>query len=510
MKLSTKLPLAFVATVSLVFAAALFGIWTLNRALDSQMARVSAGFGDEQAVGALASEFKLQVQEWKNTLLRGKDPALRDKHWRAFEATEKDVAARARTIAARLPDGEARTLLSRFSDAHAAMSRGYHAGFAAFQAAGFDAAAGDAAVRGMDREPATALEQAREKIGAAAAAIAARATEEGRRAAVVSLVLMAIAAAAGGVAGVMLSRSIARPLGRAVDVARAVAAGDLTTQVDAKGSDETAELLRALAQMQHDLAAVVTRVRESSQSLASASAQIAQGNADLSARTEAQASALEQTTASMAQLEQRVRQNAASAGDADTLAKGAGSVATRGGEVVGQVVDTMKRIDESSRRIAEIIGVIDGIAFQTNILALNAAVEAARAGEQGRGFAVVAAEVRALAQRSATASKEIKDLITGSVECVAQGTALADGAGSTMQEVLASIGRVTEVVAAISAASADQSHGVAEVGAAIAQMDSTTQQNAALVEQSAAAAESLKQQAGTLVDAVAIFRIARG
>jgi methyl-accepting chemotaxis protein len=212
----------------------------------------------------------------------------------------------------------------------------------------------------------------------------------------------------------------------------------------------------------------------------------------------------------MAQLEQKERQNAASAGDADALAKGAGSVAARGGEVVGQVVDTMKRIDESARRIAEIIGVIDGIAFQTNILALNAAVEAARAGEQGRGFAVVAAEVRALAQRSATASHEIRSLITGSVECVAQGTALADGAGATMHEVLASIGRVTQVVAAISSASAEQSHGVAEVGAAIAQMDRSTQQNAALVEESAAAAESLKQQARALVDSVAVFRTGKG
>jgi methyl-accepting chemotaxis protein len=241
--------------------------------------------------------------------------------------------------------------------------------------------------------------------------------------------------------------------------------------------------------------------------VATASAQIASGNSDLSGRTEEQASALEQTAASMEQLGSTVRQNADNARQANQLALNASTVAVQGGDVVAQVVGTMKGINDSSRKIADIIGVIDGIAFQTNILALNAAVEAARAGEQGRGFAVVASEVRSLAQRSAEAAKEIKGLITASVERVAQGTQQADLAGETMTEVVGAIRRVTDIMGEISAASSEQSTGVAQVGEAITQMDQATQQNAALVEESAAAADSLQRQAQELVQAVAVFRL---
>jgi methyl-accepting chemotaxis protein len=290
-------------------------------------------------------------------------------------------------------------------------------------------------------------------------------------------------------------------------VADAVAQGDLSTAIALRAGDSSS-VLAALATMRDQLAQTVRSVRLNADSVATASAQIASGNADLSSRTEQQASSLQQTAASMEELGATVRQNADNARQANQLALGSSQVAARGGETVRAVVDTMKGITESSRKIGDIIGTIDGIAFQTNILALNAAVEAARAGEAGRGFAVVASEVRSLAQRSADAAREIKSLIGASVERVEQGTALVDQAGATMQEIVASIQRVTDIVGEISSASTEQASGVGQVGQAVTQMDQVTQQNAALVEESAAAAESLKQQAQLLVQSVAAFRLA--
>jgi methyl-accepting chemotaxis protein len=324
---------------------------------------------------------------------------------------------------------------------------------------------------------------------------------------------------AGGLAGLaalmawlmwIVSSNTTHSLAQAVHVARSVAAGDLSVNVNATTRDEAAKVLQAMGEMTARLRIVVQQVREGSDSVATASAEIAQGNQDLSQRTEEQASALEQTAASMEELGSTVRQNAENARQANQLASSASVVAVKGGEVVGKVVQTMKGINDSSKKIADIISVIDGIAFQTNILALNAAVEAARAGEQGRGFAVVASEVRSLAGRSAEAAKEIKALITASVERVGQGSALVDQAGSTMAEVVTSIKRVNAIMGEISTASAEQSNGVAQVGQAVSQMDQATQQNAALVEESAAAAESLKDQAQQLVAAVAAFKLEQG
>jgi len=322
-------------------------------------------------------------------------------------------------------------------------------------------------------------------------------------AAVVLLVL-------GVVFALFITRSITRPLNEAVGVAQKVAVGDLSASIEVKTSDETGMLLQALRNMNENLRKIVGEVRIGTDAIGTASRQIASGNADLSQRTEEQASSLEETASAMEELTSTVKQNAENAKQANQLAAGASSIAVKGGEVVGQVVNTMSSINESSKKIVDIIAVIDGIAFQTNILALNAAVEAARAGEQGRGFAVVATEVRTLAQRSAAAAKEIKQLISDSVHKVEDGTRLVDEAGKTMDEIVASVKRVTDIMAEITAASQEQSSGIEQVSQAVTQMDEVTQQNAALVEEAAAAAESMQEQAQNLVRAVAVFKLAQG
>ncbi len=346
------------------------------------------------------------------------------------------------------------------------------------------------------------------KLNAEGSAAAAAASADTYATARNIVLLVSIAALGLAIASAAwLIRSITVPLARAVEAADRVAAGDLSGQIVVQSKDETGHLLAALQRMQQSLVNTVALVRQNAEGVASASSQIASGNNDLSARTEQQASALEETAASMEELGSTVRQNADNARAANQLAVSASTVAVQGGEVVAEVVETMKGINASSNKIADIISVIDGIAFQTNILALNAAVEAARAGEQGRGFAVVASEVRNLAGRSAEAAKEIKSLITASVERVEQGTALVDKAGATMTEVVASIRRVTDIMGEISAASSEQSAGVGQVGEAVTQMDQATQQNAALVEEMAAAASALNAQAGELVNAVAVFKL---
>jgi len=337
------------------------------------------------------------------------------------------------------------------------------------------------------------------------ATVSAKSSYEAARLGLITVVVVTCLAAI--VLGIWITRLITKPLAFAVNAAQGYSKGDLSLALEVHGTDELSLLLHAMEDMRKSLARVVSSTRNNSVLVANASAEIAHGNQDLSARTESQASALEETAASMEELSSQVKHNAENAHQANQLASNASITAVRGGEVVGRVVDTMKEINVSSRKISEIISVIDGIAFQTNILALNAAVEAARAGEQGRGFAVVASEVRSLAGRSADAAKEIKNLINASVEKVKHGTALVDEAGSTMTEVVGAIRHVSAMVGEISAASSQQAAGVAQIGESVSQMDQVTQQNAALVEQMAAAASSLRSQANALVETVETFKL---
>jgi len=510
MKLGFKLPLAIAGALLAAAAAGLFGVHQLNQVADSYARAVEVDGAQERAVSEMLVGFKTQVQEWKNTLLRGKDPKQLDRFWGAFQKQEEQLRAQAKKLRESMAESPARDLVDQFAAAHATMGTGYRKAFETFKAADFDAAAGDSAVKGMDRAPAELLDKAAGQIATQSNAALSTAAQMRKRAIAVSLTALLLVCVLGTVMAVLLSRRITRQLGgepeEAAAIARQIAQGQLAFEIVLKPGDETS-LMAAMKAMRDSLVQIVGAVRQSSDSIATGSAQIAAGNNDLSQRTEEQASALQQTAASMEELGTTVKHNSDNARQATALAHDASAVAAKGGDVVGQVVQTMKGINDSSRRIADIIGVIDGIAFQTNILALNAAVEAARAGEQGRGFAVVASEVRSLAQRSASAAREIKGLITASVERVDQGTTLADQAGATMQQIMASIRRVSDIMGEISNASVEQSGGVLQIGQAVSQMDQATQQNAALVEESAAAAESLRQQAQRLVSAVSVFSL---
>jgi methyl-accepting chemotaxis protein len=341
--------------------------------------------------------------------------------------------------------------------------------------------------------------------GGDAASDAATVTYSNAR--MLSIALLVANIGIGMVLAVWVARIVSAPLQEAVSLARDVAGGDLTRSIDVKSACETGQLMQALKDMTGNLQTLVSQVRHGTDTIATASSEIASGNQDLSSRTEQQASSLEETASSMEELTSTVKQNADNARQANQLAQSASGIALKGGDVVGQVVGTMASINESSRKIVDIISVIDGIAFQTNILALNAAVEAARAGEQGRGFAVVASEVRNLAHRSAAAAKDIKMLISDSVEKVEAGSALVNQAGDTMSEIVTSITRVTDIMSEITSASVEQSAGIEQVNTAIVQMDQVTQQNAALVEEAAAAAESMQEQAARLSEVVSVFKL---
>jgi len=510
MKLSQKLPTAFGAVLLLMLCAALFGIYSLNQSVTVYDTQVAGTVANERAIAEIGSKFKTQVQEWKDVLLRGANPALLSKYWQAFTALESDIDQESAKLAARLPESESKKLVSQFAQAHQQMGLAYRKGLEAFKAANFDPSAGDLAVKGIDREPSKLLETASLRIREVSAAESVQAATGAVRATSISLGLMLLMAGVGVGVGLLISRQVIRQLGgepqTAVDLTQRVASGNLSQPINLADGDNTS-LIAQLDSMQNSLAQVVSNVRRGAEALENASAEIAAGNNDLSNRTQTQAISLEKSASAMGVLASAVQINADNANQANLLASDASQIAVRGGQVVGEVVSTMQGINAASRQISDIIGVIDGIAFQTNILALNAAVEAARAGEQGRGFAVVASEVRSLAGRSAEAAKQIKTLIDTSVARVEQGTAQVDRAGKTMNEVVDAIQHVTDMASQIASESQEQATTVGQIGHIVTEMSHTTQQNAALVEEMAAAADSLTAQAQELVHTVAVFTL---
>jgi methyl-accepting chemotaxis protein len=506
-RISTRLGAAFSVVLLLCAVTVTVGAWRLGTASDDIGHMMSQTVAKERLVGEWYRNLFAGVRR-VTAIAKSKDPSLEA----FFDAEAKSSSVRAGEILKALEayppnDGE-KALLAKIT----ALRAPYQAVRDGISKAKRDGKA-DEAERIFNTEFASAsgayMEAMRAYLDYQAKAIDATGAHIQANAATGRAVLVctgALALLLGALMAWRLTRSITEPLGQALAQARAVAAGDLTRRVDVRGSDEVAGLMSALNDMQARLVGLVSQVRQGVDSVGTASDEIARGNIDLSQRTEQTASNLQSAASSMDQLTGTVRQTADSARTAHQLAASASSVAQRGGTAVSQVVATMDEINRSSRRIADIIGTIDGIAFQTNILALNAAVEAARAGEQGRGFAVVASEVRSLAQRSASAAREIKTLIQASVESVESGTRQVQDAGSTMDEIVASVQRVSNIIGEISAAAAEQSSGIGQVNQSVAQLDQSTQQNAALVEQSAAAAESLKEQAQRLAQVVATFR----
>jgi len=508
LKIGTRLGLGFAAVLLFMVLVVGLGLGSLGSIQDRLEGIVHGNNVKVAAANKMLNAIRDVAGYATELVLLTDQASIREQMARIKAARERfadDKAALIKLIV--LPEGKA--LMSRIEEAHAVavplnnqlvelglQSRHEEATELLMQKAGPAVRATVAALEDMARFQSGLSEQA-----------SAAATAEYDRARKLMLGLGALAILMGVAIAWLITRSITRPIGEAVKVAETVAAGDITSRIEVRSKDETGQLMRALREMNDSLVKIVGEVRTSTDTIATASTQIASGNQNLSSRTEEQASSLEQTAASMEQLTTTVKQNSDNARQANQLAVSASDVAMRGGSVVNQVVDTMASINASSRKIVDIIGVIDGIAFQTNILALNAAVEAARAGEQGRGFAVVASEVRNLAQRSAAAAKEIKTLIDDSVGKVDAGSALVGEAGRTMQEIVESVKRVTDIMGEITAASHEQTSGIEQINQAITQMDQVTQQNAALVEEASAAAQSLQEQAGGLVHSVSVFKL---
>lgn len=491
-------------------AAGYYGLQQMGASVKEYERILAEEIRNERAIQAVSLEFKTQVQEWKNTLLRGSDDEQREKYWGAFQKREAGVRNKLDVLLADLPPGETRELVQQFSSAHKMMGEGYATGFEAFVSNDFLAASGDAAVKGMDRAPAQLLKEAEKALSDRVTQSVVVATQIKEDSLNTSLSLLAVFAMLGAVSTLWLVRSVSKQLGGdpsdAVQAVRLIADGNMSVPIAVRANDKTS-VLAGLESMRQSLTNVVKQVRETSDTIASSASQIASSGSDQSQRIEYLASSIEQTAAAMEELGSTVSQNAANARQADDLAKTASTVAAAGGKVVAEVVETMSEINESSQQIVDIIEVIDSIAFQTNLLALNAAVEAARAGEEGRGFAVVASEVRALAHRSATAANKIKELITASVSRVERGGVLVDKAGATMNEVVASIGMVTDLMGEISHASNEQSVAVRQVGEAVSTMERNTQQSTNLVQENGIAASKLRNQSEALVAVVSRFKL---
>lgn len=508
LKIGPRLTVAFASVLALTAMMLVVSITRINGLGQSSDTLIQNDWIKAEATATLNATIRANARHTME-LFFATDAAQTQKLHQFIEGNKKKVAASLATLDKLVQSPEGKSLLAKVKESRT----NYVTSFTKVDAL-LQAGQRDEATSLLKAETLPAIDVLQEQVMALTELQMKRVdlagveiASEVASARILMLVLGTCALALGAVLAWWLTRSITHPLARAVAIAETVAAGDLTSDVHVDSTDETGQLLAALKKMNASLVDIVGQVRNSSESIATGSAQIATGNADLSQRTEEQASNLQQTAASMEQLTATVNQNSDTARQATQLASSASKAAAEGGRVVGQVVATMDDISQSSRKISDIIGVIDSIAFQTNILALNAAVEAARAGEQGRGFAVVASEVRSLAQRSAQAAKEIKTLIGESVEKVENGSKLVDEAGKSMSGIVAQVQQVNDLIAEISAASLEQSSGIGQISDAVAQLDQVTQQNAALVEESAAAADSLKHQAAQLAQTVSVFKV---
>ena len=509
-QIGKRLAAGFALILAMTALIATVGIWRLNEVADSTRAMMTQPLTKERLIVDWYTQVFGAVRRTA-AIVKSTDPALGPFFKDDAAVTAKSAADLVKQIEPLIAGDAEKALYAKIIAQRKRYSAGRDGAIKA-KAEGNT----DEATRIFEQEfvPAANVyqESLRELVAMQRKHIDASARTIDETAAFSTALIAALAAGAvllGALCSWLLTAGIVRPIREAVALAETVASGDLTRRIDVTSRDETGALLRALRQMNDSLVGIVTQVRTGTDAISTASREIADGNLDLSARTEQQASALEETAASMEELTTTVRQNADNARQANQLSLAASEIAVQGGAVVDKVIATMGSINDSSRKIVDIIGVIDGIAFQTNILALNAAVEAARAGEQGRGFAVVASEVRTLAQRSAAAAKEIKGLIGDSVGKVDAGSALVDQAGTTMEQVVTSIRRVTDIMAEISSASAEQTGGIEQVNSAIGQMDEVTQQNAALVEEAAAAAGSMQEQASQLAQVVSVFKLDR-
>ncbi|MDE2161018.1 MAG: MCP four helix bundle domain-containing protein, partial [Burkholderiales bacterium] len=508
LRIGTRLGFGFAAVLALTAMIALVGAWRLDTSAD-EVGRLMA---EPLAKTRLADEWFRNLStgvQRTAAIAKNADGTLEAYFSDVIKANTERATEIVKTIASMPTNDDEKALLAKIGERRKAYLDLRDAILAAKRAGNGAGAMKlfDGGFAGVSQSYLDALHAYVEYQNKAIDTEGQRVQQEAAGGRSLTAALGAVVLALGAAMAWMLSRSITAPLRDAVEETEAMAAGDLTRTISVDGDDETSQVRRSLARLQDSMRKLIGDVRSGSDSMSTASQQIASGNQDLSSRTEQTASSLQQAASSLEELTGTVRQTADAARTANQLAASASTVAQRGGEVVGQVVSTMDEINASSKKIADIIGTIDGIAFQTNILALNAAVEAARAGEQGRGFAVVASEVRSLAQRSAEAAREIKSLIGASVEKVESGSRLVADAGSTMTEIVASVHRVSDIIGEISAAAGEQSAGIGSVNNSVAQLDQATQQNAALVEQSAAAAESLQEQSRQLAGVVANYRV---